>query len=206
MSELAPFLERLFATGEARLAGRPELGERHEVDEVLRHAFADYRLNIAGPLIEIDWETARSTALFTARACWFAVSRDEPPERVQADLPALSLPKTPAAHLSIDFTFRYLVTVYRRIHALNAEDVLAARLAVAFRACPLTGVLTDIADAPTGDLLFGGHAGLELLYAERLAANFRESWLPTTGRVRERVELVFQQMRKKFPVLASGAA
>jgi hypothetical protein len=62
-------------------------------------------------------------------------------------------------------------------------------------------VLSDVADAPTGDLLFGGHAGLELQYAERLVANWRASWLPPAGRTRERVELVYQQMGKRLPAV-----
>ena len=60
-----------------------------------------------------------------------------------------------------------------------------ARVGKAFCQFPLTGVLSDVVQAPSGDLLFSGHAGLELLYAERLAANFRKDWLPPAGRVRE---------------------
>ena len=97
MSELAPFLERLFATGEARLAGPPELGDRREVEAVLRSAFAEYYLEIAGPPIDLDVDAALSAAFFTARACWFAVSRDESPEQVQARSLKLSDPRTPAA-------------------------------------------------------------------------------------------------------------
>jgi metal-sulfur cluster biosynthetic enzyme len=199
MSALTPFLDRLFTTGEARLTGRPEPDDRRDIDEVLRRAFAEHRLDVAGPLIEFDLDAAHASALFTARACWFAVSREEPPEQVATLLPTISDPKTPADHLSMDLTLRYAVTVYRRVHAQNAEDVLAVRLAEAFRRCPLTGVLSDVAEAPTGGLVFAGHAGLELLYAERLAANYRPAWLPAEGRLRERVELVFQQLGKAIP-------
>lgn len=205
MSALTPFLDRLFTTGEARLTGRPEPDDPRDTAEVLRRAFAEYRLDVAGPTVEFDPGAAATAALFTARACWFAVSRDETPEQMTALLPTLPEPAAPATHLSIDLTLRYVVTVYRRVHAQNAEDALAARLAEAFRRCPLTGVLADVREAPTGELVFGGHPGLELLYAERLAANFRPGWLPLGGRVRERVELVFQQMGKPMP-LASGAA
>jgi hypothetical protein len=205
MSALSPFLDRLFTTGEARLTGRPEPDDRRDTDEVLRRAFTEYRLDVAGPLIEFDPDAAHAAALFTARACWFAVSREEPPEQVTKLLSAITDPKTPAAHLSIDLTLRYAVTIYRRVHAQNAEDVLAIRLADTFRRCPLTGALSDVAEAPTGDVVFGGHAGLELLYAERLAANYRPAWLPAEGRLNERVELVFQQLGKRMPT-ASGAA
>src|SRR5947209_528569 len=124
MSALTPFLDRLFTTGEARLTGRPEPDDRRDVEEVLRRAFAEYRLDVAGPLIEFDPGSAVEAALFTARACWFAVSREEPPEQVKTQLPAVPGPTTPAGHLSIDLTLRYAVTVYRRVRAQNAEDVL----------------------------------------------------------------------------------
>lgn len=202
MSALSPFLDRLFTTGEARLSGRPEPDDRRDVEEVLHRAFAECRLDVAGPLIEFDPDAGFAAALFTARACWFTVSREEPPEQVMKLLSAITDPKTPAAHLSIDLTLRYAVTIYRRVRAQNAEDVLAIRLADTFRRCPLTGVLSDAAEGPTGDLVFGGHAGLELLYAERLAANDRPAWLPAEGRLRERVELVFQQLGKAMPASA----
>lgn len=205
MSALTPFLDRLFTTGEARLADRPEPDDRRDTEVVLRRAFAEYRLDLAGPPIDFDPAAAHEAALFLARACWFAVSREEPPDGVTTLLPTVTEPKTPAAHLSIDLTLRYATTVYRRVHAQSADDVLAIRLAEAFRCCPLTGVLSDVAEGPTGDRTFGGHAGLELLYAERLAANFRPAWLPSTGRLCERVEVVFQQMGKSVPS-ASGAA
>lgn len=205
MSALTPFLDRLFATGEARLIGRPEPDDPNDIEDVLRRAFAEYRLDVAGPLLEFDSVVAAAAALFVARACWFVVSREDTPEQVTTLLSTIAEPTTAAAHLSIDLTLRYAVTVYRRVHAQNAADVLATRLAETFRRCPLTGVLADVADGPTGDLAFGGHAGLELLYAERLAANYKPAWLPAAGRVRERVELVYQQLGKRAPS-ASGAA
>jgi MoxR-vWA-beta-propeller ternary system protein len=199
MADLAPFLEHLFATGEARLAERPDGDDRREVRMVLRRAFAEYCLDVPGPPIELDEEAAEAAARFTARACWFAVSRDEPSELVNSLLKAFAGPKTAASHLSVDLTLRYAVTVYRRVHTQTPEDVIVTRLADTLRRCPLTGVLSDVAEAPSGDLTFGGHPGLELLYAERLAANFRPAWLAPPGRTREAVELVFQQMGKKWP-------
>src|SRR5689334_23352094 len=56
MSALASFFEHLFATGEARLTGRPELGDRRDLAGVLRQVFDEYRLDVAGPLIEFDAE------------------------------------------------------------------------------------------------------------------------------------------------------
>jgi hypothetical protein len=204
MADLAPFLDRLFATGEARLTGRPDGDDGREARTVLRRAFAEYRLDVAGPPIELDEEAAAAAALFTARACWFAVSREDPPEHVNALLVPLAEPKTAAANLSVDLTLQYAVTVYQRVHAQSPEDVLGTRLAETFRRCPLTGVLSDVADGPTGDLTFGGHSGLELRYAERLAANYRSAWLPPAGRTREVVQLTYQQQGKKWPGGAPG--
>src|SRR3954467_2674735 len=126
MSTLAPFLDRLLTTGEARLTGRPDPDDPHAAAEVLARSFAEFRLDVAGPLIDFDPPAALAAGLFTARACWFAVSRDDPPEQVTSLLPAIPEPTTPAAHLSIDLTLRYAVTVYRRAHAQNADDVLVA--------------------------------------------------------------------------------
>jgi hypothetical protein len=61
-----------------------------------------------------------------------------------------------------------------------------------------------VAEAPTGDLTFGGHRGLEFLYAERLAGNYRPAWLPPAGRTRDAVELVFQQQGKTLPEASGG--
>src|SRR3954470_7002813 len=113
MSTLAPFLDRLLTTGEAHLTGRPGPDDRRDAAEVLARAFAEYRLDVAGPPIDFDPESALAAGLFTARACWFAVTRDDPPEQVAALLPAIPEPATPATHLSIDLTLRYAVTVYR---------------------------------------------------------------------------------------------
>ena len=202
---LAPFLEHLFATGEAKFTEPPDADDLREVQTVLRQAFAEYRLEVTGPPIDFDSEAAPAAALFLTRACWFLVSRDEPPEVVSAALEPLDVPKIPAAHLSLDLTLRYAATAYRRARAQNPEDVLATRLAETLRLCPMSGVLTDITDEPTGDLTFAGHRGLELLYAERLAEHFRPLWLPPEGRAREVVEWVWQQQGKKLPS-ASGAA
>src|SRR5262245_36904766 len=122
MSALAEFLDHLFATGEARFTAPPEPGDPRAVQSVLSRAFAEYRLDIAGPPIEFDLQAAAAAALFTARGCWFAVSRDEPAKQVAALLPRFPEPKTAAAHLSVDLTLRHAVTVHRRIRAQTPED------------------------------------------------------------------------------------
>ena len=46
-------------------------------------------------------------------------------------------------------------------------------MADVLRRWPLSGVLSDVVEAPIGPLEFGGHPGLMLLYAERLGDNDR---------------------------------
>ena len=83
---------------------------------------------------------------------------------------------------------------------INVEDEteLMHAKSAAYRAgvpCFCLGAGTDVAESPTSDLQFHDHYGLQLLYAERLAANFRSAWVPTSGRTREVVELVFMQLK-----------
>jgi hypothetical protein len=199
ITPLAPFLDHLFSTGEAQLAGPPEIDDRRQVESAIHRAFDEFRLGIAGPLIGFDANAAVAAALLTARACWFAVSRDEPPELVASQLMPLAAPTTAAEHLSIDLTLRYAVTVHRRAHAQNPKDPLAIRLAETLRRCPLTGALADVADSPNGDATLAGHRGLQLLYAERLAANFRLEWLPAEGQARDLVEMVVRKQGNPWP-------
>ena len=60
---------------------------------------------------------------------------------------------------------------------------------------------SDVIEPPIGATHFFNHRGLQLLYAERLAANLRPDWVPETGRTREVLELVLQQQGKALPVL-----
>jgi hypothetical protein len=181
-SSLAPFLEHLFSTGEARLTGPPDLGDRRDVEAILSRAFQRHCLDVAGPRIEFDASAGVISAVYLARACWFAVSRDDPPESVSKQMRPFDSPSTASAHLSIDLTLRYATTLHRRAFAQNADDVLTKLLAEILQGCPLTGVLSDVVDVPLGDLTFAGHSGLQLLYAERLAQHFRLTWLPADGR------------------------
>lgn len=199
MSALASFFEHLFASGEARLTGRPELNGRPEVERVLKQAFNEYRLEVAGPLIEFDSEAGIAAAYYTALACWLAVSHDERPEQIKAMLKLPAIRATPQAALAVDLTLRYSTTVHRRARAQNSEDVLATLLGETLRRWPLTGVLSDVAEPPTGDLTFAGHPGLELLYAERLVDSYRPAWLPAEGKLRETVEMIYSQKGRPWP-------
>src|SRR5438093_406611 len=58
------------------------------------------------------------------------------------------------------------------------------------RRWPLSGVLADIDEPPLLPVDLGGHPGLLLLYAERLARQRRPAWV-ADGPAREYIELVF---------------
>jgi hypothetical protein len=71
------------------------------------------------------------------------------------------------------------------------DDILTRRLVEVLSHWPLSGVLADLNTAPVGDLEFGGHPGLQLLYAERFRRHPRPEWQPQ-GRTGEYLELVVQ--------------
>src|SRR5205085_1821946 len=73
---------------------------------------------------------------------------------------------------------RFVPGVYHRARALDPADALAAGLARLLRLWPLSGVLADLEEGPLTPPTLGGHPGLLLLYAERLADHFRPAWLP----------------------------
>jgi hypothetical protein len=159
---------------------------------LLRGAFADYRLDVAGPLIPFDPAAAVAAVEFVGWACWFLLHRQEPPAEVESCLPRLAPPTMPGQHFSADLTFRFLPQVHRRSRALNADDPLTRRLEQLLRQWPLSGVLADVLDPPEAPVELGGHPGLLLLYAERLADNLRPAWVPA-GPALEYVELVFEE-------------
>ena len=170
--------------------------ERAGVLAALRTAFDEHALDVAGPPVAFDPETAITAATVLARACWLLVgaAAKEP-----AALKCRAEPKSPSAHLSADLTLRFLPAVYRRAKLRGAEP-LAAEVETILRAWPLSGVLADLDGEPTAaDLEFGGHPGLQLLYAERLVATGRPGWVPKAGPARERVERVYQERGKPLP-------
>jgi len=202
---LTEFIRRLLDQGEAVLKGRPQSSQsQHEaVAAFLREAFADYRLEIAGPLIEFDAATAVAASELVWHACWFLVNRSEPNEVLEERLVMPNLPTTASQHLSADLVLRYLPQIHRRVQALTPGDALAQLLGRVLRQWPLSGVLSDVDEEPTTDLDLGGHPGLMLFYAERLARKEKPAWLPR-GQALEYVKLVFQERDKERPVLVRG--
>jgi hypothetical protein len=178
MSTVA-FLERVLHQGEAVMHDRPAFTreERPAILQLLEAAYAEAVLETAGPPLAFDADAALAAAQFLSQACWFLVKGDEK---------------------ETDLCLRFLATVYRRARIRPREDVLHKSVVDVLRRWPLSGSASDVADKPIGDLSFFGHHGLQLLYAERLAGNWRASWIPREGRTREVVELVLQQLGKEL--------
>ena len=74
---------------------------------------------------------------------------------------------------------------------MNPEDMLTVLLEKTMCAWPLSGAMGDLAGEPTGDTNFAGHAGLQLLYAERLAIHEKPAWTTPGTATGAFVELVW---------------
>jgi hypothetical protein len=195
MSPFADFLQRVLDEGEAVFLGPLSGDGDAAARSVLAEAFADHAIDVAGPPISFDPAAALAAAHFLADACWRLVA---PTDAAVAVAP-VGEPHTPAAHLSADVTLRFLPTVYRRAAARAMDDPLVGELANTLRRWPLSGVLADLPGAPACALDFGGHPGLQLLYAERLIDHEKAAWLPIEGPAWERVELVYRGRGRPMP-------
>jgi hypothetical protein len=96
---------------------------------------------------------------------------------------------------------RFLPGVYKRARVAGAGSELASELDAILRRWPLSGVLADLDGAPTVVPEFGGHPGLQLLYAERLLRTSRPGWVPAGGPAREWAERVYSEAGRSLPVL-----
>ncbi len=165
---------------------------------LLREAFERVALTVAGPPIAFDAAVALAAARVLYHAAWcFLVPNDA------VDSAALTMtgdPARPSHHLSADVALRYLPALYRRTRALRPGDELIGHLAELLRRWPLSGVLGDVAGPPLAPLDFGGHRGLQLLYAERLARHEKAAWFPR-GPTRETIELVWQDLGRDLATI-----
>jgi hypothetical protein len=175
----AEFLQRLFQDGDVVFPERPHPADEHpQARAVLEQAYATYQLDVAGPPLPFDAATALAAAELTCWACWFLFDRNQPENAVEERVRMPGVPCLPAQHLSADLVLRYLPQVYRRARARAPDDRLTALLAAILRQWPLSGVLSDVTDPPLTPPEFGGHPGLMLLYAERLARHEKSAWKP----------------------------
>jgi hypothetical protein len=173
------------------------------VSNCLASAFADYRLDVAGPPIDFDSVTAASAANALSWACWFLVSQHEADADVEREVSMPARPITAAQHLSADLLFRYLPQVHRRARAVATDDMLTLCLARLLRNWPLSGVLSDVTDGPDAPPDLAGHPGLQLLYAERLLRNPKPAWAPSVS-ARGPVELVCARLGKPMSWATGG--
>jgi hypothetical protein len=193
MASLTDFLRELIEAGQVVLTGLPPPDAADEdAAAYLASVYDDYRRQIAGPPIPFAAATALAAAGIVRHACWFLLSRREPPEELTNHLRMPQPASSPAQHLSGDLLLRYLPQIHRRARALAADDPLPDMLADLLRRWPLSGVLADLPEGPLGDLSFGGHPGLLLAYAERLLQEPKPAWVPQ-GEPLQYAELVFRE-------------
>jgi hypothetical protein len=198
VTPLTDFVRRVLNEGEAVLRTRPagSPADRASAARLLAKEFDSYRREVAGPPVDFDETAAVAAAEWLWLGCWFLVDHAEPAAEVVRLLPEPGTPRTPAAHLSADLLLRFLPQAHRRARAV--ADVLATWTTSVLRRWPLAGVLAEVVEAPLTDLGFGGHPGLRLLYAERLAEHPRIAWVPPAT-VRDHAELVFTERGLVLP-------
>jgi hypothetical protein len=200
MASFLDFLESVLRGGTAVLRARPkvEASEVQRAGRLLAAAYEDHRLDVAGRPIDFDAPAALAAAEQVWFACWFLLHRGDPPNEIERCLPLLVPPVSAAQHLSTDLLLRFAPQVHRRARSADPRDVLTQRLEQLLRSHPLSGVLADIEEGPVTPVQLGDHAGLQLLYAERLAEKPRPAWVPT-GAAFAYVELVFAERGLSVP-------
>jgi hypothetical protein len=196
MPPFPDWLSQVLAGGASVQEHAPVLtaAERPRAVALLRAAFADHALDVAGPPLPFDEDAAVGAALLLAQACWCLVGNDDARPALRLDVP-----HSPPAALSADVALRFLPAVHRRARLRDPEGELVREIERILRAWPLSGVLADLSAGPATPPEFGGHAGLQLLYAERLAATGRPSWVPPPGPARDRAERVCLERGKPLP-------
>ena len=208
MDAFEAFVTSLLHEGRIVFRARPERPEEGVARgaRALAEAYETYRLDIAGPPLPFRPEVACAAAEVLRQASWAVVNRDERVADMERRLAFGRVPEGPGDHLSADLVLRFLPQVYRRARAIDPIDPLVAMLAKVLRDWPLSGVLADL-DAPPAHpeaLAFGGHSGLQLLYAERLAGHDRPDWRPTEGKALEYFDLVAPGRTSKAGGAAAG--
>lgn len=191
MAPLSSFAVAFLEEGAVRLDGPPAPDAK--VAEVLQRAWRRHALDLPGPLLPFCLDTARRAVQAAAWACWFLVSRDDPPDEV-----ARRVVLEGGCPASADLVLSRLPYVLRRARLIGTQSSLAKALEALLRRWPLSGVLADISAGPSVPVELGGHPGLLLLYAERLAPHPRPAWA-VAGPAWPYIELVFGQRGLALP-------
>jgi hypothetical protein len=196
---MSSFLHGVLSAGQLML--REPLPAQTEADSLtlLADAYRVHALTVAGPALTFDQATALAAGRVLYQAAWYLLNGELRVEERTLRMPGD--PATPAQHLSGDLLLRYLPAVHRRAQALRPDDALAGPLAEVLQRWPLSGVLADVAGGPLASPEFGGHRGLQMLYAERLAQHPKAAWFPT-GEAMQAVELVWHALGKDMSVLS----
>jgi hypothetical protein len=191
MAAMLEFVRELLDEGTVTLREVPKATaeDRRDTTDWLHDVYLQYRLDVAGPLLDFVPKLAVEAAEFLWQSCWCLVRRDIAPELIEQNLLFPHKPERPEQHLSVDLLFHFLPQIHRRARALSADDILTRRLEEVLCVWPLSGVLADVSIAPASGLDFCGHSGLQLLYAERFQRHPRPEWKPD-GATGEYVDLV----------------
>jgi hypothetical protein len=200
MSELTVFVQEVLFEGRIHLRAAPRRSADTGALPLLERAYHTACLSIAGPPLPFNGEVALAASNLLNHAAWYLLNpllTIETPEHV---LRMPYEPSTPAHHLSADIVLRFLPAVQRHAQAVLANDELPRALTEVLRRWPLSGVLADLHDGPLGPVDFGGHPGLLMLYAERLARHERPGWFPE-GPGAAYVELVWQELGRDTSLL-----
>jgi hypothetical protein len=197
MPQFLDWITRVFSSGESVQDGPPSLlpGERSAVEHYLRNVFKECALDVAASPISFDPVAAIGAAELLAEACWLLVAEEDEPKPLGIE----SSPSSPSTDLSTDIALRFLPAVYRRAKLHQPEGTLTIELDRILRMWPLSGVLANLDGKPSSKLDFGGHSGLQMLYAERLLETGQPGWVPTSEPARSWVERVFRERGKPLP-------
>jgi hypothetical protein len=200
---LATFLVSLFDDGRVRAAAPARLSEEElrAAEAELARFEADFRQEFPGPAPAYDPRAALWGATMFYRAAQFVVYRDvDAPTMAEA----LSAPgpaaNSPAAHYSVDLTFRFLPDLFRLAQSAAGNDPLLAHLVRWRNEWPLSSVgMADV--APRNLDPVANHAELLTLYVDRVLAR------GDRGRLADvRVRAAARRAVGAFPQLAGKLA
>jgi hypothetical protein len=195
-----PFAQRLLREGRLLVDAQPDWHPTASDRTAVENAYANMLLDLAGPPVPIDLDTALAAVRVTYRAAWFLLNPGTLSSPADPSLTMSHPPVTPAEHLAADLSFRFLADLLHRAKNRPEHEELRLALERLLREWPFSGVLSEIAEPPTTALDFAGHPGLALRYAERLAEQDRPSWYPPAANLGH-VELVWQSLGKNTELL-----
>src|SRR5260370_11925110 len=124
VTPLSVFVQRMLTDGSVVLRERPVIRpeEHRQAAAWLQSDYADFRLDVAGPLLAFDADAALRAAECCRSACWFLVDHGAEDAEVEAEVKMPSPGGDPAQHLSADLVLRFLPHTYHPARAIAAAD------------------------------------------------------------------------------------